>query len=79
LQGVFAFQRKLAASQWLTREALEERQLEFLKKLVGFAARDTPFWRDRRHNPRGRDTRRNRRIPLAPHGIRIPQGREDLR
>src|SRR4030081_2712564 len=46
-QGVFALQRKLAASQWLTRQALEQRQLELLKKLVGFAVRETPFWRGR--------------------------------
>ena len=45
-RSVFAFQRKLAASQWLPREQLEQRQLELLKKLASFAAREVPYWRD---------------------------------
>ena len=46
-RSAFAFQHKLAASQWLAREKLEQRQLELLKQLVSFAAREAPFWRKR--------------------------------
>lgn len=46
-QRSFAFQERLAASQWLSRDVLERRQLDQLKKLVRFASREVPFWRDR--------------------------------
>ena len=44
---VFAFQEQLAASQWLPRATIEERQLVRLKSLVRFAAGQVPFWRER--------------------------------
>jgi phenylacetate-CoA ligase len=44
---VFAFQEQLAASQWLPRATIEERQLVRLKTLVRFAAGQAPFWRER--------------------------------
>jgi phenylacetate-coenzyme A ligase PaaK-like adenylate-forming protein len=37
----------LVDSQWLDRDEMEEYQLGHLKALVGFAAREVPFWRSR--------------------------------
>jgi hypothetical protein len=45
--AAFKAQLLLADSQWLDPGEMEEYQLEHLKALVGFAARNVPFWRSR--------------------------------
>src|SRR5262249_4921095 len=44
---LFESQLRLADSQWLAREAIEQHQLACLKALAAFAARSVPFWRER--------------------------------
>ena len=46
-EAVYKAQLLLADSQWLDSEELAEYQLDHLKSLVGFAAREVPFWRTR--------------------------------
>ena len=43
----YKLQKVLVDSQWLERHEAEEYQLEHLKNLVRFAAREAPFWRSR--------------------------------
>ena len=46
-QWAFRFQLGLAESQWFPPERLEQMQLQRLKSLAEFAAREIPFWRTR--------------------------------
>jgi len=43
----YKLQKVLADSQWLERHEMEDYQLDHLKALVRFAAREVPFWRSR--------------------------------
>src|SRR5678815_4699577 len=43
----YKLQRVLADSQWLERHEMDDYQLDHLKTLVRFAAREVPFWRSR--------------------------------
>ena len=46
-EAAFKAQMLLADSQWLDKDEMAEYQLEHLKALVRFAAREIPFWRTR--------------------------------
>ena len=46
-EAAFKAQLLLADSQWLDPDEMEEYQLGHLKALVGFAAREVPYWRAR--------------------------------
>jgi phenylacetate-CoA ligase len=46
-EAAFKAQMLLADSQWLDRDEMQEYQLDHLKPLVRFAAREVPFWRSR--------------------------------